>query len=302
MPNRDAILLETVRTHRTRLASAFVHGELTERRLANDNVRRFVGGIVLTAVLCAGCVGFSFVASVLGKQAADAQTQAGLGPATGPVFVADTFDRRTQRGWGSAERGGRWTTSGDRDDFSTDDGDARVVVPDGGTRTSLLARALEDRSDVTVTVRRDAGARDGTVTAEVIARRVSGRQDYRADVALRDDGAVALSLTRRAVPGASGDEPEQILTPTVVLAGPDTSDDTPPADVTVRVQAIGTSPTTLRAKVWSGAGSEPDQWTVTASDDTDGLQRPGSVGLEVSHRGDDPAGLLVTDLVGRVAP
>ena len=302
MPNRDAILLETVKTHRTRLTSAFVHGELTERRLANDNVRRFIGGMVLAAVLCAGCVGFSFVASVLGKQAADAQTQAGLGPATGPVFVADTFDRRTQRGWGTAERGGRWKTSGDRDDFSTDDGTARVEVGDDETRSALLARALQDRSDVTVTMRRDEGARDGTVTAEVIARRVSGRQDYRADVSLRDDGSVRVSLTRRAEPGTSGEEPEQTLSPTVILAGPENSDDSPPADVRVRVQAIGTSPTTLRAKVWSGAGSEPEQWTVTASDDTDGLQRPGAVGLEVSHNGDDPADLLVSDLVGRVAP
>jgi hypothetical protein len=252
-------------------------------------------------VLCAGCVGFSFVASVLGKQATDAQTQAGLGPATGPVFVADTFDRTTERGWGTAERGGRWKTSGDRDDFSTDDGSAKVVVGDDETRSALLSRALQDRSDVTVTMRRGDGARDGTVTAEVIARRVSGRQDYRADVSLRDDGSVRLSLTRRADVGDSGDEPEQTLSPTVILAGPETPDDTPPADVTVRVQAIGTGPTTLRAKAWSG-GSEPEQWTVTASDDTEGLQRPGSVGLEVGHNGDDPAELLVTDLVGRVAP
>ena len=302
MPNRDAILLETVKTHRARLASAFVHGELTERRRANDNVRRLVGGVVVAAVLCAGCVGFSFVASVLGGQAADARTQAGLGPATGQVFVADTFDRSARRGWGNAERGGRWTTRGGAGDYAVAGGAASVIVPPGAEREAVLGRALEDRSDVTVTVRRGAGARDGTVTVEVLGRRVSGSQDYRADVGLRDDGAVALSLTRRGDPGTGGDQKEEVLSPTVVLPGPENPSDSPPQEVTVRVQAVGTGPTTLRAKAWTGAGGEPEAWAVTAGDDTAGLQRPGAVGLEVAHRGDDPAELLVTDLVGRVAP
>lgn len=300
MPNRDAILLETVKTHRARLSSAFVHGELTERRRANDNVRRLVGSVVLAAVLCAGCVGYSFVASILGRQAADARTQAALGPATGPVFVADTFDRRSRRGWGTAERGGRWTTSGRAADYAVADGAASVTVEAGEDRSAVLGRALEDRSDLTVTVRRGSGARDGTVLVEVLGRRVSGSQDYRADVGLRDDGAVALSLTRRGDPG-TGEQTEEVLSPTVVLPGPERSSDTPPQEVTVRVQAVGTSPTTLRAKAWT-SGSEPDAWAVTASDDTSGLQRPGAVGLEVAHRGDGPAELLVSDLVGRVAP
>lgn len=114
MPNRDLILLETVKTHRARLASAFVFGELTRRRLANDNVRRLIGGIIAAAVLCVGCVGFSFVSGLLGSQAAAKQAQAGMGPATGTAFVADTFDRTTERGWGTAELGGPWTTLGAR--------------------------------------------------------------------------------------------------------------------------------------------------------------------------------------------
>ena len=38
----DVLLLETVKTHRARLRAAFLFGELTERRAANDNVRRFI--------------------------------------------------------------------------------------------------------------------------------------------------------------------------------------------------------------------------------------------------------------------
>jgi cation transporter-like permease len=61
----DVILLETIRTHRSRLRSAFIYGELTERRVVDDNWRRFIASIVVAAVVCAGCVGASFVGHLL---------------------------------------------------------------------------------------------------------------------------------------------------------------------------------------------------------------------------------------------
>lgn len=73
--NRDTVLLETVRTHRGRLVGAFLFGELADRRVANDNVRRFIVGMVLTAVACAGCVGTSFVLDFFQKQAARQQLE-----------------------------------------------------------------------------------------------------------------------------------------------------------------------------------------------------------------------------------
>jgi hypothetical protein len=69
MPNnRDAILLETVKTHRARLLAAFLFGEMAERRVANDNVRRVIGSVVLAAVACAACVGVGFVGHLLAAQ------------------------------------------------------------------------------------------------------------------------------------------------------------------------------------------------------------------------------------------
>ena len=44
-------------------------------------------------------------------------------------------------------------------------------------------------------------------------------------------------------------------------------------------RSTGTSPTTVRAKVWLGSDPEPDSWTVTATDSYAGLQAQGSVGL-----------------------
>ncbi|GAA2752848.1 hypothetical protein [Amnibacterium kyonggiense] len=69
----DAVLLEAVRTHRSRLRGAFLLGELAERRAVHDNVKRVVGSLVLAAVVCAGCVGTSLVLHALATQ----QTGAG---------------------------------------------------------------------------------------------------------------------------------------------------------------------------------------------------------------------------------
>ena len=57
----DALLVESVSTHRRRLRQALLFGRLDDRRQTTDNVRRFVGGIVLAAVVGVGCLGVSFV-------------------------------------------------------------------------------------------------------------------------------------------------------------------------------------------------------------------------------------------------
>ncbi|WP_286343369.1 hypothetical protein [Frondihabitans sucicola] len=72
--NNDAILLESVKTHRARLRGAFLIGELAERRDVNDNVRRLIGSMVLAAVICAGCVGTSFVLNAINAQATQSST------------------------------------------------------------------------------------------------------------------------------------------------------------------------------------------------------------------------------------
>jgi hypothetical protein len=302
VPNRDLILLETVKTHRARLASAFVFGELTERRVANDNVRRLIGGIIAAAVLCVGCVGFSFVSGLLGQQAAARQAQAGAGPATGAAFVADTFDRTVRVGWGTAELGGPWTVQGPPTAYAVSAGAATAVLSKNQVRGGYLGRQLQDRSDVTVTVQRTMGSRNGTVAVAVVGRRVSSTQDYRANVILGEDGSVALNLSRRSEPTRPGEPAEASLSDTVILLGPGSEPDADPPAVTVRLQVIGTNSTTMRAKAW--LDREPTDWTVQAGDNTSGLQRPGSVGLQaVRSRGSEaPSNLSVLDFVGRVAP
>ena len=74
----DAQLLESVAVRRQRLADALLHGSLRTRRRASDNLRRAFAGAVVAAVLCAGCVGWSFLQRQLEQQ----QQQRRLLPST----------------------------------------------------------------------------------------------------------------------------------------------------------------------------------------------------------------------------
>lgn len=69
----DAVLLESVSTRRARLRSAFLHGDMVGRRTTSDNVRRFIASIVLAAVACAGCAGYSFVKANAGSMRGGSQ-------------------------------------------------------------------------------------------------------------------------------------------------------------------------------------------------------------------------------------
>lgn len=58
-PDRDLVLVETVRTQRARMVAAFLYGELTLRRGTGDNLRRFAYGIVLAAFVGVGFIAYA---------------------------------------------------------------------------------------------------------------------------------------------------------------------------------------------------------------------------------------------------
>ena len=302
MPDRDLVLLETVKTHRARLVAAFLSGELAERRVVTDNLRRLLGGLVLAAVVCAACVGFSFVSAQLGSQAEQERIQQGLGPATGPVYASDTFDRTVPTGWGDADRGGSWQAVGPADAETVDGGAARIRLDDPtGYRGGYLPGLQEDRSDLTVTVRPTPAPTAGGVTVAVQGRRISSTQDYRAMIRLGTGGATTITLVRVSAADQADGRVQQISDAVSTRGSGDSGDRVPP--VSVRMQVVGANPTTVRAKVWSAAGAEPQDWTVTAQDSTPDLQRPGTVGL-LARRADpaERSDIAVTDLIARRVP
>ncbi|MEU3471063.1 hypothetical protein ABZ716_24510 [Streptomyces sp. NPDC006687] len=64
----DSQLLESVAVRRRRLRDAVLFGAQRGRRVADERIGKAVAGLVIAAVLCAGCVGWSFVSHrVIGK-------------------------------------------------------------------------------------------------------------------------------------------------------------------------------------------------------------------------------------------
>ncbi|MHC5264202.1 hypothetical protein ACYSUO_40545 [Streptomyces sp. UC4497] len=64
----DSQLLESVAVRRRRLRDAVLFGARRQRRTVDERLGKAFAGVVIAAVLCAGCVGWSFISHrVIGK-------------------------------------------------------------------------------------------------------------------------------------------------------------------------------------------------------------------------------------------
>lgn len=183
---------------------------------------------------------------------------------TNPVVARDTFTRTVQSGFGSADVGGTWQTNGAG--FSVADGTGRVVVSTPGQGPwAQLPGAVGDRVDVVARVAVDRRPNTAALYFGTIGRRV-GSSDYRLKLRIDSSGAIAASLVRMS--GGETTLASSAITGTYVAG----------TAINSRLEVVGKSPTTLRAKVWLGTG-EPSAWQLTASDSIAALQAPGAVGL-----------------------
>ncbi len=122
-----------------------------------------------------------------------------------------------------------------------------------------------------VSVGLDKAPTGGGVTTSVIARGAGTQGDYRAKVMFLANGTVSLGLTRTDSTGAQ----TSLAADTVITGLTYTVGD----QLNIKVQAYGTSPTTLNARVWKNGTTEPTTWQRTATDSTAALQVAGRIGL-----------------------
>lgn len=71
----DTQLLESVAVRRARMREALLWGHSRRERSTADNLKRFAVGLILAAVIGAGCVGVSFVRNLLAQQHQQQQQQ-----------------------------------------------------------------------------------------------------------------------------------------------------------------------------------------------------------------------------------
>ncbi len=190
-------------------------------------------------------------------------------PPSGPVpFATDTFTRAVTGGWGNADTGGAWTRSGSAGSYSVADGKGRLRMASAGSGPAeLLSGVSSTTTEVRVEISADKAATGGGTYLTVEPRVVSSNR-YFADVRLLSTGAVSVILGR--VSGA------ETSLQTRTVAG---LTNTPGTVLNVKVQATGTAPTTLRAKVWRVGTPEPSAWTASVTDATAALQAAGGIGL-----------------------
>jgi PKD repeat protein len=125
-------------------------------------------------------------------------------------------------------------------------------------------------TNTAVTLTTDKAATGGGIFMATVGRRVSASIDYRARVRLLNNNTVGVALL------SENAGTETLLKGEQSLGGVTY---TPGMQLKVRLQVTGTSPTTLRVKVWPATATEPTAWLLSTTDSAPALQVAGTVGL-----------------------
>lgn len=226
---------------------------------------------------------YTVTLTVTDDDGATAQTSRDVSVTTPPAnapFAVDGFARTVSNGWGVADVGGTWTSTGTASRFSVGGSAGRVSLAAGITTTSVLAGVSSASTDITTTVGADKVPGGGGAMLTVLGRRASSGEAYGARIKLLETGAVQLHLTRPGTTLVGGTVPGISYT-----AG---------ARLNLRLQVTGASPTTVQAKVWKVGDPEPGAWFATFTDSaTPALQGAGAIGVQTFLSGSAANGPVV---------
>jgi PKD repeat protein len=189
--------------------------------------------------------------------------------AAATVFARDDFGRTVANGWGTADRGGPWTIGGTASSWSVSGGLGRLSLNTSQGFTAYQNGVSSSSTEVAGSIASDKAPTGGGQYVSIIGRRVSSTTDYRAKIQMRAGGAVGVWLIRN----SSGTE-TSLATGTLAGVNYAVGD-----RLRVRLQVVGTSPTTVRVKVWEQGTAEPAAWSLTSTDSMAGFQAAGSVGF-----------------------
>jgi hypothetical protein len=177
--------------------------------------------------------------------------------------VLDTFTRVTASGWGSADTGQAWTTTGgSASDFSTSGTQGLHSLGTVNVSRYSVAASLAD-ADLRAEVQTAALATGGPQYAHVVARYLDVNNAYAARLSFNIDQTITLTIQKR-VGGAQTDITSTTMPFTHAAATP----------YAIRFQIAGS---TLRAKAWPLTDVEVPIWYLTTVDTA--LSAAGAVGV-----------------------
>lgn len=191
-------------------------------------------------------------------------------PPGGGVLAQDNFGRTVTNGLGSADVGGAWSLNGAGTAFAVSGGQGAIKTSAAGSGPGAYLNSVSSsNADTSVAFSMDKIANGGGSYVYVSGRNVAGAGEYRAKVKVAADGGLTLYTT--SVTGGT-----VTTLKTANIAGFKL---TANQAVMIRLQVLGTSPTTIQAKLWPASDTEPGTWTLTGTDNRANMQAPGSVGL-----------------------
>jgi PKD repeat protein len=210
-----------------------------------------------------------------GKTGSTTRTVTVLAPMPPGTLASDGFVRGVTAGWGSADVGGAWTTTSTPASYAVAGGSGTMTVPTAGaTRSAMLGSVSASDVDETAEASLSTLPSTGSTYLYLVARQTASNTDYRARVRIGADGSVRLAIVAR-----SGSTTDTIIGTESVISGLAL---TPGTAINVRLQAVGSTPTTLQAKVWAAGDTEPSTWQKSVTDSTAAQQGAGSIGLAVT--------------------
>lgn len=188
-----------------------------------------------------------------------------------PFIALDGFERSVTGGWGTADVGGAWVLSPSAP-FSVQAGEGQLASGSTWSRKGYLQGVSARDVDLTTSFRASA-VPNGTagLTFSTLLRRSETNTHYQGRVRLLPDGTVRLAVSRNVASAQDRIIGSEVVVPRLTASADQR--------YLLRVQATGSAPTTLRARVWATGVAEPTTWDVQVQDATPELAGAGSVGL-----------------------
>lgn len=165
----------------------------------------------------------------------------------------DTFTRTSSDGWGTANSGQTWSTSGGTSTDYTVDGSKGIVSIGAvnSNRHTLIASYSQQDVDIRAVVESSVVATGAAIAGGITCRVVDLSNHYVAKVAFKTTGQANVELGK-VVAGVF-----------TTLANADIGTYVANEQFNLRVRIEGTS---LKAKLWKIAALEPLNWTITTTD------------------------------------
>lgn len=178
--------------------------------------------------------------------------------------LVDTFTRSTSNGWGTADTGQAWTTSGGAaSEYSTSGTVGQHSLTSINISRYTITTAPAADVDVRVEAATSALATGGPHYVGVIARYLDVNNSYYARLSFNIDQTLTLTIQKR-VGGAQSD----------LVSVPISGTHAAGTFYGVRLQVLGA---VLSAKAWVLTENEPGSWNASVVDFS--LSDPGSVGV-----------------------